>query len=175
MKKILTLLGFLILQGGAAMAFTMTSPAFSEGGMIPKRYTCDGEDLSPPLKLAEIPVGAKSLAIVMDDPDAPPGTWVHWVIYDLPPEAGVLGEGLPKKESLDNGARQGLCWGVNDFSRVGYQGPCPPPGKPHRYLFKVYALDVKLNLAPRATKFQLEEKMKGHLLGQAQVVGRYGR
>lgn len=171
----LLMLGFLVLRGGTAMAFIMTTSAFDNNGTIPKQQTCDGEDLSPTLKWSDAPAGTKSFVMMMDDPDAPPGTWVHWVIYDIPADAKGLEEGLPKKETLTNGAKHGLCWGVNDFSRVGYYGPCPPPGKPHRYSFRLYALDAKLDLPPRATKFQLEAKMKGHILGQTELIGQYGR
>lgn len=165
----------MILQGGTAMAFTVTSPAFREGGSIDEKFTCDGADLSPELKWSDVPAGTKSLVVIMDDPDAPPGNWVHWVLYDLPGDATGIKEDLPKKETLENGARHGLCWGVNDFSRVGYFGPCPPPGKPHRYFFKVYALDMRLELPPRIAKTQVEQKMKGHILAEAQLMGKYGR
>lgn len=157
------------------MAFSITSSVFDPGGMIPKEYTCDGVDLSPALKWTDPPAGTKSFALIMDDPDAPPGTWVHWVIYDLPPSTRGLKEGLPKKETVEGGGRQGLCWGVNQFSKVGYFGPCPPPGTPHRYDFKLYALDAVLNLPPKATKFDLEKAMKGHILGETQLIGKYGR
>ena len=105
----------------------------------------------------------------------PPGTWVHWVIYDIPSDAVGLEEGISKKEALPNGAKQGLAWGVESFSRVGYSGPCPPPGAPHRYNFKLYALDAMLNLAPKATKFDVEKAMKGHVLGQTELMGKFGR
>lgn len=157
------------------MAFNLATPAFDNNGTIPRKYTCDGEDLSPALKWADVPAGTRSFALIMDDPDAPPGTWVHWVIYDIPGDAKGLDEGLPKRETLPNGAKQGLCWGVNDFSKVGYYGPCPPPGKPHRYFFKLYALDTKLALPAKATRSQVETKMKGHVLGETQLIGRYGR
>jgi Raf kinase inhibitor-like YbhB/YbcL family protein len=163
------------LHGGVAMALSLTSPSFDEGGMIPKKQTCDGTDLSPALQWSGAPEGTKSFALVMDDPDAPPGTWVHWVIYDVPGDAKGLEEGVPKKETLPNGAKQGSVWGVESFSRVGYFGPCPPPGKPHRYYFKLYALDATLNLPPKATKFDVEKAMKGHILAQTQLMGKYGR
>lgn len=157
------------------MAFSLTSPAFLEGGMIDKKYTCDGADLSPPLAWSDVPAGTKSLVLIMDDPDAPPGTWVHWVVYNLPGDAKMLSEGIPKQEQLPNGAKQGACWGVNDFSRVGYYGPCPPPGKPHRYSFRIYALDAALDLPSKATKFDVEKGMKGRILAEKQLMGRYGR
>lgn len=153
------------------MGFEIKSSAFEENGVIPKKYTCDGEDLSPPLEWKNPPEGTKSYALISDDPDAPVGTWVHWVIYDLPSGMEKLPEGVPAEETLSNGVKQGL----TDFRRVGYGGPCPPPGSYHRYYFKLYALDTKLNLPPRATKAKLLEAMKGHILGEAQLVGRYRR
>jgi len=153
------------------MALQITSSAFSAGETIPKKFTCDGPDASPALAWNEPPANTKSFALIMDDPDAPVGTWVHWVLYDLPPETKELAEGVAKQEQLANGARQGR----NDFGKIGYGGPCPPAGKPHRYFFKLYALDSKLNLKPGATKAQLESAMKGRILGQAEMIGRYGR
>lgn len=159
------------------MSFTLTSPVFADGQKIPKKYTCDGEDILPPLKWNGVPQGTKSFAFIMDDPDAPPGTWVHWVLYNLPGHSIELKEGFPKKESFSDGTRQGLCWGVEDnqFDRVGYYGPCPPPGLEHRYYFKVYALDTVLEVPAKANKFQVEKAMKGHILTQAQLIGKYGR
>lgn len=153
------------------MAMTLTSPAFQEGSEIPKKYTCDGADVSPPLRWKDSPSETKSFALISDDPDAPVGTWVHWVLYDLPAEATELKEEVPTSDTLDNGARQGS----NDFGKVGYGGPCPPRGPAHRYFFKLYALDSKMNLKPRATKQQLLNAMKGHILAEAQVMGRYKR
>ena len=111
------------------MALEIRSSAFEHNAYIPKKYTCDGPDVSPALSWTGLPLGTKGLAIIMDDPDAPSGTWVHWVLYDLPGTAGSLWEGVPKEERLPNGAKQGICWGVEerDFDRVGYYGPCPPP------------------------------------------------
>lgn len=153
----------------------ITSPAFKPKEFIPKKHSCEGDDVSPPLAWAGLPKGTTSLALIMDDPDAPPGTWVHWVLYDLPGELAGLAEGLPKIESLPNGARHGACWGVASFDRVGYFGPCPPPGKPHRYFFKLYALDKKLGLPAKADKGAVLKAMKGHVLGQAELVGMYKR
>ena len=152
------------------MSFSVKTSAFSEGGDIPKKYTCDGSDLSPALKWAGAPAGTKSLALIADDPDAPVGTWTHWIVWNIPAEA-ALPEGLAKVESLSDGTRQGK----NDFKRIGYGGPCPPPGKPHRYFFKLYALDSTLDLKPGATRKELESAIKGHVLGQAELMGRYGR
>lgn len=164
-----------LMLGGNAMAFTLKSSAFAAGGTVPAPYTCDGEDLSPPLSWENPPSGTKSFALILDDPDAPPGTWVHWVLYDLPMGTSHLEEGLAKEDMLPSGAKQGLAWGVQSFSRVGYYGPCPPPGKPHRYIFKLYALDKVLDLKPKVTKPDLLKAMEGHILGQTSLTGIYGR
>ncbi|MBI3609733.1 MAG: YbhB/YbcL family Raf kinase inhibitor-like protein [Nitrospirae bacterium] len=153
------------------MAFEITTSAFSQSKPIPKKYTCDGPDVSIPLTWTDPPNGTKSFAMIADDPDAPMGTWVHWVLYDLPAEARRLPEGVPKQETLPDGSRQGL----NDFGRIGFGGPCPPPGKPHRYFFKLYALDKKLSLPPRATKPQLLSAIKDHVLSETQIMGTYKR
>ena len=153
------------------MSFNLESSAFKDGGDIPKKYTCDGEDLSPNLTWNEPPAGTKSLALIADDPDAPSGTWVHWVYFDIPVQARSLPEGLSKNAELKDGSRQGR----NDFGRVGYGGPCPPRGPAHRYLFKLYALNAKLDLPPGATKADVERAMKGKILGQAQLMGKYKR
>ncbi len=148
----------------------LISSAFNDGDMIPKVYTCDGEDVSPPLEWHSVPDGAKSMAIICDDPDAPVGTWVHWVYYDLPTEPEHLPENVAPKEHPVNGGVQG----INDFRKVGYGGPCPPGGT-HRYYFKIYALNTMLDLSPGATKAQLLKAMEGHVLGQAQLMGTYQR
>jgi Raf kinase inhibitor-like YbhB/YbcL family protein len=153
------------------MAFGLKSSAFSEGQAIPKKYTCEGPDVSVPLAWTDPPAGTKSFALIADDPDAPAGTWVHWVLYDLPLDARQLPEGIPKKETLQDGSKQGK----NDFGRIGYGGPCPPPGKPHRYFFKLYAVDQKTNLPPGATKSQVLNAIKGHTLGEAPLMGTYKR
>lgn len=153
------------------MALTLTSSAFAHQTMIPPRYTCEGEDVSPALSWTEPPAGTKSFALIHDDPDAPVGTWVHWVTYNLPPTSRGLEEDIPKTAQLPDGAVQGL----NDFRRLGYGGPCPPPGPAHRYVFRLYALDTTLTLPPKATKAQVEGAMKGHVLSQAQLVGLYQR
>jgi Raf kinase inhibitor-like YbhB/YbcL family protein len=157
-------------QGGHAMSFSIKTTAFSEGGTIPKKYTCDGSDLSPALTWADALPGTKSLALIADDPDAPVGTWTHWIAWNIPPEA-ELPEGVAKVESLSDGTRQGK----NDFKKIGYGGPCPPPGKPHRYFFKLYALDAKLDIKPGAGRNELERAMKGHVLAQVDLMGKYGR
>lgn len=161
--------GAFLIQG--ALAMDLHGPSFSHRGIIPKRYTCDGEDLSPALNWSGIPQGTRSFALIVDDPDAPMGTWVHWVIYGLPATLDGLPEGVPRTESLLQGGIQGK----NDFGRVGYGGPCPPPGPPHRYFFRLYALDVELMLPPGATKAQLLKAMKGHVLEEAHLMGKYGR
>jgi len=158
------------MQGGKIMNLTITSKAFAEGGMIPVKYTCDGEDVSPPLAISGVPEKTKSLALISDDPDAPRGTWVHWVLYNLPPGTRELPEKMPAKEILDSGARHG----ITDFGRFGYGGPCPPGGT-HRYFFKVYALDVVLNLSGKITKKDLVAAMQGHILAEGQLMGKYKR
>lgn len=153
----------------------LTSTAFKTGETLPKKYSCEGEDLSPPLAWSGAPAQTRSFAFIMDDPDAPAGTWVHWVLYDLPPGFQKLSEGLPKNPSLANGAKHGACWGVDSFSRAGYYGPCPPPGKVHRYIFRLYALDKLLGLKPKAAKDEVLSAMKGHVLAQAELTGLYKR
>jgi len=151
------------------MAFLLTTTAFENGAMIPKKFTCDGPDTSPPLKWTEPPKGTKSFAVIVDDPDAPSGTWVHWVLYDVPAETRELSEGVRKDRQLPNGALQGR----NDFGKIGYNGPCPPRGGPHRYFFKLYALDARTNLKAGASKSEVERAMKGHILAQTEIVGRF--
>lgn len=147
--------------------FSITSAAFRNGQPIPREYTCDGKDSAPPLAFSNVPKDAKSLALICDDPDAPAGTWVHWVVYSLPPVTSGIDSGAP----MAGGTRQG----TNDFKRVGYGGPCPPPGKPHRYFFRLYALDQEITLPPGATRKQLDDAMKGHILARAELMGTYQR
>jgi Raf kinase inhibitor-like YbhB/YbcL family protein len=153
------------------MSMTLVSTAFKNGSEIPKKYTCSGEDVSPPLQWGDPPANTRAFALIADDPDAPVGTWVHWVLYNLSASARGLDEATLTSESLPGGALQG----TNDFRKTGYGGPCPPPGKPHRYFFKLYALDTVLNLKPRATKKDVEGAMKGHVLAQAELMGRFRR
>src|SRR4030095_7626639 len=153
------------------MALHLSSPAFKDGEPIPVVYTCDREDGSPPLEWAGAPGGPKALEVICDDPDAPAGTWVHWVIYDLPAATTSLSQGVHPRETVEHGARQGK----NDFRKIGYGGPCPPAGQPHRYFCKWYALDAGLDLEPGATKAQLEKAMRGHILEEAQLIGMYHR
>ena len=154
-----------------AAKINVTSSAFQQGQSIPAKYTCDGENISPPLKWSDAPAAMKSFALICDDPDAPMGTWVHWVVYSLPAATTELAEKTPTTESLPNGARQGM----NDFKHVGYGGPCPPRGKSHRYFFKVYALDTELSLKPRAIKKELVKAMQGHIIAQGELMGTYQR
>jgi Raf kinase inhibitor-like YbhB/YbcL family protein len=157
--------------GGAAMAFMVKSSAFVAGAEIPKQFTCSAADVSPALEWSGAPAKAASFALIVDDPDAPVGTWVHWVLWNLPASAHALPQGAAKSEQLADGSRQG----TNDFRKIGYNGPCPPPGKPHRYFFRLYALDAKLNLAPGATRQELDAAMKGHVLGEAEYMGTFRR
>jgi Raf kinase inhibitor-like YbhB/YbcL family protein len=173
---LLTLLG-LALQleslaaGGRAMSLTIKTKAFLEGEMIPMKYTCDGDDVSPGLTWTGAPEATQSLTLIADDPDAPVGTWTHWIIWNIPPETAALFDGVPKENTLKDGARQGY----NDFKRIGYGGPCPPPGKPHRYFFRLYAMDSKLDVKAGVSRNELERAMKGHVLAQAELMGKYGR
>src|SRR5438445_8321821 len=155
------------------MSIELTSTAFSEGATIPKHRTGDGPDKSPPLNWTDPPAGAQSFALICDDPDAPRGTWVHWVLYNLPATLAALPEDIPKTAALRElgGAWQGL----NSGKRTGYNGPCPPPGGPHRYFFKLYALDHLLKLDANSTKADVERAMDGHALSQAHVMGTYRR
>ena len=154
------------------MAFAITTESFENGQTIPKKYTCDGEDISVPLYWENIPEGTKSLALICDDPDAPRGTWVHWLVINIPPTANQLAEGLTvHKDSSLAGAIE--CY--NDFGRVEYGGPCPPKGPAHRYYFKLYALDTILELTKDATKVDIEKAMIGHILEETQLMGKYGR
>jgi Raf kinase inhibitor-like YbhB/YbcL family protein len=157
--------------GGEAMSLKLASDAFEEGKPIPKDHTCDGADRSPPLHWEGAPDAAKGFAIVVDDPDAPSGNWNHWLIYNIPPAAKALAEGVPTQGSLGDGTRQG----TNDFGKVGYGGPCPPRGSNHRYYFKVYALSAPLELEPGAKRDAVLKALKGKTLGDAQLMGRYGR
>lgn len=148
------------------MALAITSTGFAQGQPIPAKYTCDGQDISPPLHWSDAPQGTQSFALIMDDPDAPAGTWVHWVLFNLPTDRHDLPEkATPPKGSLE---------GKNSWGRLGYGGPCPPGGT-HRYFFKLYALDTTLNLAGGASKEQLLKAMQGHILAQAELMGVYSR
>ena len=151
-----------LAAGGATMK--ITSSAFHEGANIPSKFTCDGSDTSPPLQIAGIPSGAKSLVLIVDDPDAPSGLFTHWLVWNIPPQTGSIAEGS---------APQGV-QGANDFGKSGYRGPCPPPGT-HRYSFKIFALDRELELRSGAKRSQVDAAMKGHVIAQGELVGRYAK
>ena len=153
------------------MTLELSSTAFRNGETIPKQFTADGRNVSPPLKWAEPPAGTRSLSLICEDPDAPRGTFTHWVLFNLPADARELSEDIPNERTLKDGARQG----TNDFGKVGFGGPAPPPGKPHRYFFRLYALDTTLDLPAGATKDQLKDGMKGHILAEGNWMGEYGR
>jgi Raf kinase inhibitor-like YbhB/YbcL family protein len=158
-------------EPGQHSAMQLTSSAFKSGEPIPAKYTCDAKDVSPPLEWSGAPAQAKSLVLLVNDPDAPVGDWVHWVLYDLPASEHSLPEDLAKGQYVLNGARQGL----NDFRHLGYGGPCPPPGKPHRYFFRIYALDRLLDLKPGLTRKEIEAAMQGHVLAEGLLIGTYQR
>ncbi len=184
LKKLISLFGIIIIlfclntgtqfikqvEGGEKMGIKLISLAFSEGEMIPKKYTCDGQDVSPPLSWDSFPEGTKSFALISDDPDAPVGTWIHWVIFNMPSGIKKLDENIPSQKTLSNDMKQG----TNDFRRIGYGGPCPPGGT-HRYYFKIYALDTMLDLDAGATKDQLLKAMESHILDEGKLMGKYKR
>lgn len=153
------------------MAFQLIVAGFAEGATIPKRHTCEGQDLSPALRWSGVPTGVKSFALILDDPDAPAGTWNHWLLWDIPASATSLGE------AARAGGKNGGVSGVNDFGRPGYGGPCPPPGHgPHRYFFKLFALNVSpLGLRAGAKRAELDRALKGRVLAEARYMGRYER
>ena len=157
--------------GRFADAFELHSPAFTAEGEIPARHTCDGADLSPPLRWSDPPAGTKGFALIADDPDAPGGIWVHWVLYEMPPAVRDLSEAVPPRDTVAGIGKQG----TNDFKRAGYGGPCPPRGPAHRYVFKLYALDQQTALPPRKSKADVLTAIEGHVLGQAELLGRYQR
>jgi hypothetical protein len=158
-------------QNASSSKIELKTTSFTPGDFIPKRFTCEAADVSPALTWTEPPPGTQSFAIIEDDPDAPSGTFVHWLVYDLPAAYRSLPEALSGNDQMAGGGRQG----TNDFSRTGYSGPCPPPGRPHRYFIRLYALDAKLDLRPAATRKELEAAMKGHILARAELMGRYQR
>jgi Raf kinase inhibitor-like YbhB/YbcL family protein len=154
-----------LMEAESMSTLTLSSPAFRHNGHIPPKFTCDGSDVNPHLAIENVPSGTKSLALIVDDPDAPRGTWVHWVVWNIGPETKDI-----KEHTVPVGALQGM----NDFRKQNYGGPCPPSGT-HRYFFKLYALDTMLTLHATTTKADLERAMKGHILGQAEIVGLYAR
>jgi hypothetical protein len=154
----------IVLFASGEAKMKITSSAFQEGGNIPSKFTCDGGDTSPPLQIAEVPSGAKSLALVVDDPDAPSGLFTHWMVWNIPAQANTIAQG-----SAPKGVH-----GTNDFGKSGYGGPCPPSGM-HRYYFKIFALDRELDLPPGTKRSQLDAAMKGHVVAQGELMGRYSR
>jgi hypothetical protein len=162
----------LVMAGGAHTeeAMQITSPAFQDHKSIDPKYTCDGQDISPPLEFSGVPEDAVGLVLVCDDPDAPAGIWVHWVVFDMPADAEGLPENTPADGTLSNGSVQG----TNSFGNIGYGGPCPPGGE-HRYIFKLFAIDTKLALEPGAKKADVVAAMQGHILAEAQLTGLYAR
>ncbi len=152
-------------------SLSLSSTAFRDGETIPVRHTCDADDLSPPLAWTGVPVETRMFALICDDPDAPRGTWLHWLLWNLPADAIELKEGVPPTPELKSGVRQGL----NDGGKVGFAGPCPPPGKPHRYFFRLYALDTPLNIPPGTGRSEVETAMEGHVLARGTLMGTYAR
>jgi Raf kinase inhibitor-like YbhB/YbcL family protein len=148
---------------------SLSSTAFEDGGPIPYLYTCEGDDISPPLQWSGAPVGTRTYAMVCEDPDAPRGTWIHWVLYNISGDAVELTKAVPTLPELPSGARHGR----NTARDMAYAGPCPPPGKPHRYYFRLYALDISLNLPPGATKAELELAIDQHVVAQGTLMGTY--
>lgn len=151
----------------------ISSSVFEDGEKIPVRHTCDGEDVSPPLSIGDVPSGAESLAVVVDDPDAPGGVFDHWIIWNIPPGTESIPEGVPAENVVETleGARQGQ----NGFGEIGYRGPCPPSGPPHNYRFKIYALDAEIDLESGMMKEDLDREIQGHVLAEDQIIGVFGR
>lgn len=160
-----------VLVSGEAFSLDLTSSKFEDGERIPDIYTCKGKDVSPPLEWKRVPKGTKSFVLVMDDPDAPLGTWIHWVVYNIPADYRYLTEDMPREMITDDGIIQGM----NSFRLVGYGGPCPPPGSSHRYIFKLYALDTELQVLPGSPKGTVVKAMQGHILAEAKLTGIFSR
>ena len=177
MAHLIGMVGFVFLAVSISIGkdsagrLELKTAAFASGGTIPTQFTCSGENISPSLTWTQPPSGTRSFVLIVDDPDAPGGTWVHWVAYDLPAAARQLPEHVPAGEVISGGGKQG----TNDFPANGYGGPCPPPGKPHRYFFRLYALDTILALHVPARRPDVDSAMKGHVLAQAELMGRFGR
>jgi Raf kinase inhibitor-like YbhB/YbcL family protein len=161
----------LVLKGAAMADLYLKTSAFQPGSEIPKQFTCEGQDQSPPLQWGDAPKGTQSFALIVEDPDAPSGTFTHWVLFNLPANLTELPQGVPHSHHIPSGGVQG----TNDFGKVGYGGPCPPAGKPHRYFFKLYALNTKLDLSPGAKKSDVEHSMDGHVIAHAEIMGKYQR
>lgn len=153
------------------MAFEISTAAFPREQAIPEKFTCKGQDVSPPLRWTGVPDGTKSFALIMDDPDAPAGTWVHWVVYNIPVSVTEFVENMPRDPELKDGTRQGR----NGFGKAGYNGPCPPPGTQHRYHFRLYALSAVLDLKPGATRMQLDRAMAHKILDKTDLMGKFKR
>jgi len=170
MKKVFLFLA-IVLMAHSAFALEMQSEVFKNKGYIPDRYTCDAQDFSPPIIWSDIPESTESLVLFCNDPDAPFKIWVHWVAFNIPPEAEGIKEGISKEELNE----LSIVEGVNDFGKVGYQGPCPSQGKAHRYLFKLYALNTTLALEEGASKKDVLEAIQGHIVAEAKLVGLYQR
>ncbi len=160
-----------VMEWDKTMSFRISTHAFGDGASIPLKYTCGGADVSPALNWSEPPEGTKSLVLMLEDPDAPGGTWYHWLVWNIPGHSGGLWEHLAPMGRLPGGMMQG----GNSFGRMGYGGPCPPMGQTHRYVFKLYALDTMLDLPAGANQLQLEHAMRGHVKGETEWMGRYGR
>jgi Raf kinase inhibitor-like YbhB/YbcL family protein len=175
MIKAAVVLVALAFPAAGETMFELSSPAFANSTTIPKKYTCDGRDVSPPLAWKGYPAGTAAIAVIMEDPDAPTGLWIHWVLYDVPAANGGIEEGQPPVGALPGGSKQGRSWGFVKFEKTGWGGPCPPPGKPHRYVFRAYALSRVTALAPGASKDEVLQEIKGTTLGRAELVGLYGR
>ena len=171
MRRFCLMLILAVGFANTASAFELRSNSFPSKGNIPAAHTCDDRNVSPPLHWTDPPEGAQSFALIVDDPDAPIGTWVHWVMYNLPHSKRSLEGEISDSEVLSDGIKQGM----SDFNQVGYGGPCPPSGKPHHYHFKLYALDTVLDLPSGQTKTTLLQAMQGHILAEAQLIGLYQR
>lgn len=163
------------MQECSQNGFRLYSPAFQEGGNLPQMYTGDGLDLSPPLRWQGVPAGCVSLCLLMEDPDAPLGNWLHWLLFDIPPQIQALPAGLERSAVLTNGARHGRCWGVHHYERIGYFGPMPPYGSVHRYCFTLRALDRRLGLSPGVTREQVNTASLNHVLAEDTLTAMYGR
>ena len=168
---ILLLTGCIAKENKYMEKISIQAEGFNEGDMIPDEFTCKGRDISPSISWKGIPAGTQSITLIMDDPDAPGGTFVHWVIYNIPSQTWNLPKGMPQDKTLADGSMQGM----TDFGQPGYGGPWPSSGKTHRYFFKVYALDMKINLPAQASKNQVESAMKGHILAEGALMGTYRR
>jgi Raf kinase inhibitor-like YbhB/YbcL family protein len=169
--SVLTASAVIMQPPPSAKQMQLTSAAFKNNESIPQQYTCEGKNISPPLAWTGAPAGTRSFVLIVDDPDAPHGVWTHWVVFDLPADTMGLPEDTPRSQSITGNAKQG----TNDFKQVGYGGPCPPPGKSHRYYFKLYALDSMLDLKPGSSKKQVEAALANHVLAQGQLIGTYQR